>query len=159
MPLSTSSLALQLPRAGRGPYSLCVCRGSGPFFCVAHPPGFALGFDPDKRGIRLMGKRRKEVLYGMPTYIMLSRVSPEGLTTLKRNPSRLKEVNQEVEQFGARVVQQYALLGSYDFITVLDAPDAETVARISVELGSRGTASYETLTAIPVDEFISSLRG
>jgi uncharacterized protein with GYD domain len=94
----------------------------------------------------------------MPTYIMLSRVSPEGLTTLKRNPSRLQEVNQEVEQFGARVVQQYALLGAYDFITVLDAPDAQTVARISVELGSRGTASYETLTAISVDEFISSLR-
>ena len=95
----------------------------------------------------------------MPTYIMLSRLSPEGLTTLKRNPSRLKEVNQEVEQFGARVVQQYALLGSYDFITVLDAPDSETVARISVELGSRRTASYQTLTAIPVDEFISSLKG
>jgi uncharacterized protein with GYD domain len=95
----------------------------------------------------------------MPTYIMLSRLSPEGLTTLKKNPSRLKEVNQEVEQFGARVVQQYALLGSYDFVTVLDAPDSETVARISVELGSRRTASYQTLTAIPVDEFISSLKG
>jgi uncharacterized protein with GYD domain len=90
---------------------------------------------------------------------MLSRLSPEGLTTLKKNPSRLKEVNQEVEQFGARVVQQYALLGSYDFVTVLDAPDSETVARISVELGSRRTASYQTLTAIPVDEFISSLKG
>ena len=95
----------------------------------------------------------------MATYIMLSRLSPEGLTTLKRNPSRLNEVNREVEQFGARVVQQYALLGAYDFITVLEAPDAETVARISVELGSRRTASYETLTAIPVDAFISSLKG
>ena len=95
----------------------------------------------------------------MATYIMLSRLSPEGLTTLKRNRSRLNEVNREVEQFGARVVQQYALLGAYDFITVLDAPDAETVARISVELGSRRTASYETLTAISVEEFISSLRG
>ena len=57
------------------------------------------------------------------------------------------------------MVQQYALLGAYDFMTVLDAPDSETVARISVELGSRGTASYETLTAISVYEFISSLRG
>jgi uncharacterized protein with GYD domain len=101
----------------------------------------------------------KGVSEEMATYIMLSRLSPEGLTTLKRNPSRLNEVNQEVEQFGARVVQQYALLGAYDFITVLDAPDSETVARISVELGSRRTASYETLTAIPVDEFISSLKG
>jgi uncharacterized protein with GYD domain len=95
----------------------------------------------------------------MPRYIMLSRVSPEGLTTLKNNPGRIKEVNQEVEQFGARVVQQYALLGAYDFITILEAPDAETVARISVELGSRGTASYETLTAISVNEFIRRLGG
>ena len=94
----------------------------------------------------------------MATYIMLSRLSPEGVTTLKNNPERVKEVNREVEELGARVVAQYALLGAYDFMTVLDAPDHETVARISVELGSRRTASYETLTAIPVDEFISSLR-
>ncbi len=95
----------------------------------------------------------------MPTYIMLSRVSPEGLTTLKRNPGRLKEVNQEVEQFGARVLSQYALLGPYDFITVLEAPDAETVSKVSVELASRATASYETLTAISIDEFTSRLQG
>ncbi len=94
----------------------------------------------------------------MATYIMLSRLSPEGITTLKNTPDRLKEVNAEVEQLGARVVSQYALLGAYDFITVLEAPDSETVAKVSVELGSRRTASYETLTAIPVDDFISSLR-
>ncbi len=95
----------------------------------------------------------------MPRYVMLSRVSPAGLATLKNNPGRVKEVDQEVEQFGARVVQQYALLGAYDFITILDAPDAETVARISVELGSRGTATYESFTAISVDEFIRRLGG
>jgi uncharacterized protein with GYD domain len=95
----------------------------------------------------------------MPTYIGLARVSPKGLTTLKRNPSRLKEVNQEVEQFGVKVVQQYALLGAYDFLTVVDAPDAATVARLSAELSSRGTVSFETLTAISVDEFLSSLGG
>jgi uncharacterized protein with GYD domain len=94
----------------------------------------------------------------MATYVMLSRLSPEGITTLKNNPDRIKEVNDEVEALGAKVLSQYALLGAYDFITVLDAPDDETVARISVELGSRRTASYETLNAIPVDEFISSLK-
>ncbi len=95
----------------------------------------------------------------MPTYVMLSRLSPEGVKTLKSNPDRVKEVNQEVERLGVRVLSQHALLGAYDFITVLEAPDAETVARVSVELGSRGTASYETLTAIPVDDFIASLKG
>ena len=95
----------------------------------------------------------------MATFIMLSRLSPEGMKTLRSNPERLREVNQEVEGFGARVVQQYALLGPYDFITVLEAPDAGTVSRVSVELSSRATASYETLTAIEVEEFISRIRG
>jgi uncharacterized protein with GYD domain len=95
----------------------------------------------------------------MTTYVMLSRLSPDGIGTLKNNPDRVKEVNTEVEKLGAKVVSQYALLGAYDFITILEAPDDETVARISVELGSRRTASYETLTAVPVDDFISSLKG
>jgi|ERR671916_105072 uncharacterized protein with GYD domain len=95
----------------------------------------------------------------MATFIMLSRLSPEGMKTLKGNPERLQEVNQEVEGFGARVVQQYALLGEYDFITVLEAPDPETVSRVSVELSSRATARYETLTAISVEEFVSRIRG
>ena len=95
----------------------------------------------------------------MATFIMLSRLTPEGTKTLRNNPNRIKEVNQEVEQFGARVVSQYALLGPYDFITVLEAPDAETVSKVSVELASRATANYETLTAISVDEFTSRLQG
>lgn len=95
----------------------------------------------------------------MATFIMLSRLSPEGMKTLRDNPGRLQEVNREVEGFGARVVQQYALLGHHDFITVLEAPDAETVSRVSVELSSRATASYETLPAIEVDEFVARLRG
>jgi uncharacterized protein with GYD domain len=93
----------------------------------------------------------------MAMFIMLARSSAEGVRTLKNNPHRIQEVNREVEQFGARVVQQYALLGPYDFITVLDAPDPETVSRVWVELASRGAASYETLTAILVDEFVSRL--
>ncbi len=95
----------------------------------------------------------------MATYIMLSRLSAEGVSTLKNSPGRIQDVNQEVEQFGARVVQQYALLGPYDFITVLEAPDPETVARVSIELASRATATFETLTAISVDDFVSRLQG
>jgi uncharacterized protein with GYD domain len=95
----------------------------------------------------------------MATFVMLSRLSPEGMKTLRDNPERIQEVNREVEGFGARVVQQYALLGHHDFITVLEAPDAETVSRVSVELSSRATASYETLPAIEVDEFVARLRG
>jgi uncharacterized protein with GYD domain len=88
---------------------------------------------------------------------MLSRLSPEGVQTIKNNPQRIKEVNREIEQLGAEVKAQWATLGQFDFVNVIDAPDEQTMARISLELGSRGTAKYESLPAIPVDDFISSL--
>jgi uncharacterized protein with GYD domain len=93
----------------------------------------------------------------MPTYIMLSTLSPEGVQTVKNNPQRIREVNHEVEQLGASVKAQWATLGQFDFVNVVEAPDESTMARISLELGSRGTARYETLVAIPIDEFISAL--
>ena len=93
----------------------------------------------------------------MPTYVMLSTLTPEGVQTLKNNPQRLREVNKEVEQLGATVKAQWAVLGRFDFVNVIEAPDEKTIARVSMELGSRGTAHYETLSAIPVDDFISAL--
>ncbi|HEV2982672.1 MAG TPA: GYD domain-containing protein [Solirubrobacteraceae bacterium] len=93
----------------------------------------------------------------MPTYIMLASLTPEGVQTVKNNPQRIKEVNNEVEQLGATVKAQWATLGHVDFITIVEAPDESTIARVSLELGSRGTARYETLVAIPVEDFISSL--
>lgn len=95
----------------------------------------------------------------MPTYILLSSLNPGGLETLKDRPERLKEVNDEIERMGAKVQAQYALLGPYDFLTILDAPDDRTIAKISVTMGARGTVRIQTLTAIPVDEFIASLKG
>lgn len=93
----------------------------------------------------------------MPTYIMLSTLTPEGVQTVKNNPQRIKEVNREVEQLGATVKAQWCTLGHFDFISVVEAPDERTIARVSLELGSRGTSRYETLVAIPIDEFIASL--
>jgi len=93
----------------------------------------------------------------MPTYIMLSTLTPEGIQTVKNNPQRIKEVNKEIEQIGAKVLAQWAVLGQFDFVNVIEAPDEKTMAKVSLELGSRGTAKYETMTAIPVDDFIGSL--
>ena len=93
----------------------------------------------------------------MPTYIMLTRLNPEGVQTVKNNPQRIEEVNKEVEQLGATVKAQWATLGHVDFISVVEAPDEGTMLRVSLELGSRGTGRYETLAAIPVEEFIASL--
>ncbi len=93
----------------------------------------------------------------MPTYIMLATLSAEGVQTIKNNPQRIREVNKEVEQLGASVKAQWSTLGRFDFISIVEAPDETTMARVSLELGSRGTVRYETLAAIPVDEFIASL--
>ena len=78
------------------------------------------------------------------------------MQTVKNNPQRINEVNKEVEQLGATVKAQWATLGHVDFISIIEAPDEGTMARVSLELGSRGTGRYETLSAIPIDEFIAS---
>ncbi|OPX94834.1 MAG: GYD domain protein [Syntrophorhabdus sp. PtaU1.Bin002] len=90
----------------------------------------------------------------MPIYIMISTLTDEGRKTLKKHPDRIEEVNREIENMGAKVLAQYAVLGQYDFINILDAPNNEAIAKISIELGSRGTIQIVTLPAIPVDEFI-----
>jgi uncharacterized protein with GYD domain len=93
----------------------------------------------------------------VPTYIMLSTLAPEGVQTIKNNPARIREVNREIEQLGAEVKAQWATLGRWDFVNVVEAPDEKTMARVSLEIGSRGTAKYETLIAIPIDDFIGAL--
>jgi len=93
----------------------------------------------------------------MATYVLLCTLTPEGVQTIKNNPSRIREVNKEIEQLGATVKAQWAVLGRFDFINVVEAADEQTMARISLELGSRGTARYESLAAIPIDEFIEGL--
>ncbi len=93
----------------------------------------------------------------MPTYILLTSLTAQGVQTLKANPQRLREVNRDVEELGARVLHQWATLGPFDFVNVVEAPDEATMARVSLELGSRGTARYESLVAIPVEDFIAQL--
>ena len=94
----------------------------------------------------------------MPTYVMLTNLTDEGRKTLKECPERIKDVNIEVEYMGANLLHQYALMGPYDFVNILEAPDNETMARIAVELGSRGTLQAMTLAAIPIDDFIKGLE-
>lgn len=94
----------------------------------------------------------------MPTYLMLTTLTEKGVQTLHANPARLAEVNRDVEEMGAKVLHQWAALGAYDFVNIVEAPDEKTIARVSVELASRGTAHFQTLTAIPVDEFLALLK-
>jgi len=92
----------------------------------------------------------------MAIYVMLSKLTVWGRKTVKERPHRIKEVNKEVEAMGARILHQYATLGEYDFVNILDAPDNETMSRVAVELGSRGTLDTITLAAMTLDDFITS---
>jgi uncharacterized protein with GYD domain len=89
---------------------------------------------------------------------LLSNLTDEGNRTLNKNPERIKEVNKELEKMGGKVTDQNATLGPYDFVNIVEAPDNKTLARISAELGSRGSVKIMTLATIPIDEFIESLK-
>jgi uncharacterized protein with GYD domain len=94
----------------------------------------------------------------MPYYILLSSLTDEGWKTVKEKPERIREVNKELQALGVRVISQYAVLGPYDFVNIVEAPNNETIARMSIELGSRGTIKIASMAAIPIDEFIASMK-
>ena len=91
-------------------------------------------------------------------YILLSKLTEDGRQTLKKKPERIKEVNVELEALGVKVLKQYAVLGPYDFVNIVEAPDNETIFKLSVELGSRGTIQITSMPAITIDELIKSLK-
>ena len=94
----------------------------------------------------------------MPTYILLSKLTPQGVQTLRSNPDRLREVNRDVEELGARVLHQWASLGEYDFVNIVEAPDAATVAKISLALGARGSAKLQSLELVDIDTLMGVLE-
>lgn len=93
----------------------------------------------------------------MAIYIIISNLTDEGARTLKKNPGRVKEVNDELKDMGVNVIDQYAVLGNFDFVTIVEADD-ETVTGAVVEIASRGSIKTATYRAIPINEFINSLK-
>jgi uncharacterized protein with GYD domain len=92
-------------------------------------------------------------------YILLSSVTEKGITTIKDRPNRIKEVNKEVEQYGVKVLEQYAVLGPYDFVTIVEAPDNNSIYKMSIELGSRGSVKITSMPATLIDNFIANIEG
>ncbi len=95
----------------------------------------------------------------MPTYVLLSTLTTEGRRTMHAHPERLEAVNKEIEELGCHVLSQYAVLGGYDFVTIVEAPDNEVAAHLSVDLGSRGTVNIVTLPAIEIADLVRKLEG
>ena len=115
-----------------------------------------LGYDRHRDAVGYVASRKE--MAAMPTYIMLTNLTDEGRKTVKQNPERIREVNREVETMGVKVLGQFALLGQFDFVNILEAPDNETVAKMAVELGSRGTLQTMTFPAMSLDQFIASVK-
>jgi len=91
----------------------------------------------------------------MPTYLMLSTLSEQGMQTLRANPDRVREVNRDVEELGAKVVHQWFVLGPYDFVNIVEAPDAKTVAKVALSLGARGSTDLQSFELIEVEDLVS----
>ncbi len=94
----------------------------------------------------------------MATYVILSSLTDEGRKTIKDNPKRIIEVNKELEKMGVKVKEQYAVLGPYDFVNIVEAKDNETIMKMSMELGSRGSVHLLTLAALPVSEIVKKIK-
>ena len=94
----------------------------------------------------------------MPTYLMLTKLTAQGVQTLKANPARLREVNRDVEELGAKVLQQWATIGEYDFVNIVEAADAAAIAKVSLALGARGSAKLQSLELLEVDALIDELE-
>ena len=94
----------------------------------------------------------------MAKFLMMTTLTDEGRKTIMENPGRIKEVNKEVEAMGAKILAQYAVLGPYDFLNILEAPSNEVISRVAVTLGSRGTLQTMTMIAMDIDTFIGSLK-
>jgi len=93
----------------------------------------------------------------MPVYVMLTKLTPEGRRTVWNNPSRIREVDSEVESHGVKILSQYAVLGPYDFVNIVEAPDNDTVTKVALELGARGTIETLTMPAISMDQLTKDL--
>ena len=94
----------------------------------------------------------------MPIYILLSKLTAEGRKTVKERPNRIQEVDREMEELKVKVISQHAVIGPYDFVNIVEAPDNETIIRASAELGSRGTVQIISMPAIPIEEFIQAIK-
>src|SRR5216683_1607247 len=101
---------------------------------------------------------QEEIRQSMATFILLSSLTDDGAQTLLHEPKRIHEVNAELARMGVRVVGQFAVLGLYDFVNIVEAPDNVTIARVSAEIAARGSVRITTLPAIPIDEYVAGLR-
>src|SRR5438445_5793185 len=145
------------PSRVRGPNQLRLRSACVAMLVVSSP-----GVHPVRIAHDILDRRASPCAWGGPAvalYVMMSTLSESGRKVLRERPGWIRKVNADVERMGARVVAQYAVLGPYDFVTIIEAADNAAITRMSVELGARGGVAGMTMAAMPLDEFISRLAG
>ncbi len=91
-------------------------------------------------------------------YVVLTKLTDKGAKTIREDPERIKEVNAELETVGVKVLHQYAVLGEYDFVNIVEADSDIVIARAMLDLNARGSIRTITMSAVPIDEFIENLK-
>jgi uncharacterized protein with GYD domain len=94
----------------------------------------------------------------MAHFVILTTLTDEGRKTIKQKPERILEVDKEIEKMGVKVLKQYAVIGQYDFVNIVEAPDIDTIMKMSVEIGARGSAQLLTMAAVPIEEFVKKIK-
>lgn len=84
----------------------------------------------------------------MALYFLLGTLTPQGQKDLNQNPNLITEASRNFSSDGASVLGQYAVLGHYDYVTMVEAGSNDAVARLSAELGAKTGLRFETLTCI-----------
>ena len=94
----------------------------------------------------------------MPLYVMLTKLTSDGRKSVMNNPGRIFKVHKELEEMGAKIIAQYAVLGDYDFVNIIEAESNEAIARIAAQFGSRGTVEPITMGAITMQDYVRELE-
>ena len=94
----------------------------------------------------------------MSVYVMLTSLTDAGRKATDEDPESLREINKEVEYLGVKILAQYALLGQYDFVNILEASSNEAVARLATRLSGKGTMQTLTMAAMKIDDLIAALK-
>ena len=94
----------------------------------------------------------------MPLYVMLTKLTSDGRKSVMNNPGRIFKVHKELEEMGAKIIAQYAVLGDFNFVNIIEAESNEAIARIAAQFGSRGTIEPITMGAITMQDYVRELE-
>ena len=93
----------------------------------------------------------------MPLFIRLATLTERAVSNIKNLDQMIGDARAIMDKDGAQMKHAWATLGPYDIIAVIEAPDADTAARVSAKIAAQGNFRAETLAAVPLAEFVKNV--